>query len=603
MLLLNNSMESKADTTHDQIKILTDIPVSLDKEDALNFSKYSERLAQIIADSQAQFAVGIFGSWGTGKTSLMKMIKTKLKDKYKDDIITLWFEAWRYDRDKYLALIPFLRQLLIELENQSKDSRRKWQRVREGVERTLSALGESVSLSSGIGPIGSVQFDISKFKNSLKSKSSIFFGDEEIPYQEHPTGHLASAIAKLRKDKKNNKIRIVAFIDDLDRCTPEKALEVLESIKAFFDMEGMVHVIAMDSNSIDSIVKEKYGENSTVKGIDYLEKIVQLPFQLPSWKEGWNEKQIVESVEKIVTYELKGFSLIDEFKKNMKLIVKAVRPNPREVKRFINNIILAQSVYDRSLSISKLICVQALNFREEWRDFLNIITDDNLRSILSDHYKIFKTEIDSGTLTVPTLEDISPKATESGSIPKRSSAGDKFCAELVRISDAINQNRSRNIDNQIEAFYTEYVKQGQELKKFLEANAGELVLSIDEMGKYRRALEATKPTQEMVKLVYSCWRFEKADKKFGRKMYAFQVIVEAQNSLLDKIEYVTYRLSAVWPNPIRTVTDRNTQFELKELAWGASTIRADVKMKGQEDLITLSHPIILTEAGPRLLSK
>jgi Cdc6-like AAA superfamily ATPase len=598
-------MESKADSAHDKIKILTDIPVSLAKEDALNFSGYSERLAQIIVDSQARFAVGIFGSWGTGKTSLMKMIKSELKEKYKDDIITLWFEAWRYDRDKYLALVPFLRQLLIELENQSKDSKKKWQRVMEGVERTLSALGESVTLSSGVDPIGSVQFDISKFKNSLKSKGSIFFGGEEIPFQEHPTGHLASAIAKLRNDTKNDKIRIVAFIDDLDRCTPEKALEVLESIKAFFDMEGMVHVIAMDSSSIDSIVKEKYGENSTVKGIDYLQKIVQLPFQLPSWKEGWDEKQIIKSVEKIITNELKGYILIDEFKKNMKLIVKAVRPNPREVKRFINNIILAQSVYDRSLSVSQLMCVQALSFREEWRDFLNIITDDKLRNILLTHYRKFKSEVDSGTLTVPTLEDISPKATGSGSIPKRSTAGDKFCSELVRISEGIDQNRSRNIDNQIEAFYTEYIKHGQELQKFLEADAGELLLSIKEMGKYRRALEATKPTTDMLKLAYSCWRFKKADKKFGRRMYAFQVIVEASNSILDKIEYVTYRLSSAWPEPNRTQTktDRTRHFELKELAWGPSTVYADVKIEGQDDIITLSHPIVLTEEGPRLLRR
>jgi hypothetical protein len=287
----------------------------------------------------------------------------------------------------------------------------------------------------------------------------------------------------------------------------------------------------------------------------------------------------------------------------MKLIVKSVRPNPREVKRFINNIILAQSVYDPSLSVSKLICVQALSFREEWRDFLNIITDDDLRNILLTHYRRFKKEVDSGTLSVPALEDISPKATGSGTIPKRSSAGDNFCSQLVRISEGIVQNRSRNIDNQIEAFYTEYIKQGQELQKFLEPDAAELLLSIKEMGKYRRALGATNTSLDIPKLAYSCWRYEKADKKFGRRMYAFQVIIDASDTILDNIEYVTYRLSSSWENPIRPVTDRTTQFELKELAWGASTIHADVKMKGQEEVITLSHPIVLTETGPRLLSK
>jgi predicted KAP-like P-loop ATPase len=70
----------------------------------------------------------------------------------------------------------------------------------------------------------------------------------------------------------------VVFVDDLDRCTPEKALEVLESIKAFFDIKGIVYVIGMDSASIDHIINQKYGKNSKIKGIDYLDKIVRLPF-------------------------------------------------------------------------------------------------------------------------------------------------------------------------------------------------------------------------------------------------------------------------------------------------------------------------------------
>ena len=48
-----------------------------------------------------------------------------------------------------------------------------------------------------------------------------------------------------KKDGPNS--RIVVFIDDLDRCMPEKAVEVLESIKTFFDIEGMIYVIGMDS--------------------------------------------------------------------------------------------------------------------------------------------------------------------------------------------------------------------------------------------------------------------------------------------------------------------------------------------------------------------
>jgi hypothetical protein len=100
----------------------------------------------------------------------------------------------------------------------------------------------------------------------------------------------------------------------------------------------------------------------------------------------------------------------------------------------------------------------------------------------------------------------------------------------------------------------------------------------------------------------SCWRYDKADKKFNRRMYAFHVIVNASSSILDGIEYVTYRLPA-WPkdHAVQKVTHRDSHFGLKELAWGSSTLFADVKIKGQDDVISLSHPIILTEKGERLL--
>jgi hypothetical protein len=103
-----------------------------------------------------------------------------------------------------------------------------------------------------------------------------------------------------------------------------------------------------------------------------------------------------------------------------------------------------------------------------------------------------------------------------------------------------------------------------------------------------------------LELAYSCSRYEKKDKEFGRRMYIFHVIIKASDNILDRIEFVTYRLPA-WPNPVRKITDRNTHFGLKELAWGQSTIYADVKIKGQDDPVTLSHPIILMEKSERLL--
>ncbi|PWU81731.1 MAG: hypothetical protein DLM72_05375 [Candidatus Nitrosopolaris wilkensis] len=72
--------------TRDKIKIITDEPTL---EDALDFDSYSQELADIIMNSTPRFTIGIFGGWGTGKTTLMKMIEKKLKDNNRNDILVV----------------------------------------------------------------------------------------------------------------------------------------------------------------------------------------------------------------------------------------------------------------------------------------------------------------------------------------------------------------------------------------------------------------------------------------------------------------------------------------------------------------------------------
>ena len=100
------------------INIITDEPT---KDDALDFNNYSQHLADIITNSTPRFAIGIFGEWGTGKTTLMKMIKDKLDNN--DDILTVWFDSWKYEKEKYLAIVPLIRTIEIELEDKMLKSR------------------------------------------------------------------------------------------------------------------------------------------------------------------------------------------------------------------------------------------------------------------------------------------------------------------------------------------------------------------------------------------------------------------------------------------------------------------------------------------------
>jgi hypothetical protein len=107
-------------------------------------------------------------------------------------------------------------------------------------------------------------------------------------------------------------------------------------------------------------------------------------------------------------------------------------------------------------------------------------------------------------------------------------------------------------------------------------------------------------TANHMALIHSSWRYSKKDAEFGRRMWAFHLVVQARDEVLDRIEYVKYFLDKSYPNAIQVVTDRPSRFKLKELANGESTVRCEVKIKGQEEAVFLTRYINLADTGPRI---
>jgi len=107
-------------------------------------------------------------------------------------------------------------------------------------------------------------------------------------------------------------------------------------------------------------------------------------------------------------------------------------------------------------------------------------------------------------------------------------------------------------------------------------------------------------TADHMALIHSSWRYPKKDVEFGMPMWAFHVIVQAREEVLNRIESVKYMLDPAYPNRIQIVTDRLSRFKLKELANGESTVRSDVKIKGQPEPVRLERYINLTTTGPHI---
>ena len=362
-------MSTYAKNIRTDIKLLTDEPSDIDN---IGFEKHANLLGSILLNSSPKFNIGIFGEWGSGKTTLMKMIENVLNEV--PEVVTIWFSAWMYDREKGSIVLPLLKTMSEKINSIDKSLKDhdKWKRVKNGIDNTFNALLESTSISID-APFVSSTTDLSKMRSFLSTKN---LGDKVTYY--NAMQYLRKSLLDLRT-KKGDRYRIVFFIDDLDRCFPDRALSIIESIKSFFDLDGIIFVISLNAQSINMIVQKKFGPH--IDGFGYMEKIIQLRYIIPQWTKEDIGEFLEHIVNKIEDSNVKKELVKDE---NLNLMLSIVNPNPRDVKRFLNSVLLA--VASSNKPISELIAVQGLIYRKEWGDFLSLMLENSKRKEFLEQY-------------------------------------------------------------------------------------------------------------------------------------------------------------------------------------------------------------------------
>ena len=317
------------------IKILTD---DVESEPTSEFQKISQKVAGIIFGTFPKITIGIYGEWGTGKSTLMRQIQKNLEiNDVPIKIPSIWFNAWRYEREEISSTIPLILAIINKLQTQIKFQNKKpSNKIKNSLKKAKKYLSMfSGSINVGIEGIasGTLKIDSSK----IKDDSGKSFIKNNLPTIQQGIEIINELMTQLELDLPN-KLKLVVFIDDLDRCSPKKALEIFESMKVLLDLEGIVYVIGISHETIGKLISAAY-KDAEIKGKDYIRKIIQVPIQTPIW----NKKDIKEIIQKNLA------SKLDEkhtlwINNNKNLISIAVENNPRELKRFINRIILAKEL-------------------------------------------------------------------------------------------------------------------------------------------------------------------------------------------------------------------------------------------------------------------
>ncbi|GAB3026546.1 ribosomal protein L7/L12 [Spirosoma pulveris] len=331
---MNNSVSSK-DGKY-SVKVVADAP---SKADLLGYSSYVNALHKIITspNTVTPFNIGVLGEWGTGKSTLMMQLASKLND---DGYPVVVFNPWKYDGKEEL-LFALIQTILFSFQKQ--ESKEDIKDLSIGIAKGLSKMVLSKLLATATNDT----IDLNKLVEvytDIKEENIKFINQFESIFTE--------LVDKYSADK-----RLIIFIDDLDRCLPDSIIRVLESIKLFLSVPKTIFIIGIDSLVIQEAIAERYGKSYKLSGKDYLEKIVQLSFALPVP----SEKNIEEYTNRISggIHEINIVKLISAGSKN----------NPRKIKRFINSYNFIKAIFDEEKNVG----LRNVNLNNEILAFILIL--------------------------------------------------------------------------------------------------------------------------------------------------------------------------------------------------------------------------------------
>jgi exonuclease VII small subunit len=401
--------ETQATPDYSKFTILLDDPALKPK---LGFDVYANALAQIVALSPPQFAVGIFGDWGSGKTTLMRAIEERIAAQ-RDTMLPVRFNAWRYEREEHLIvpLLDHLREALLEWRN----DRRGDQGARKRAGQAASKFGRaSRALARGL-----------TFKAGVPGLEATLALDKVVPApgpRAGPASFYHAAFRDMRDatetfaEKSGDapesaKRRIVVFVDDLDRCLPANALQVLESMKLFFDLAGFVFVVGLDQSVIERAIEAKYESGAppqmlhvierppanqdvstapatrtapatdrlpAISGADYVKKIFQVPFALPRIGTA-SLRELVDALSETLSPPQRA-DLATTVRHHLLYMTDRDSLNPREVKRLINaytlQMKLLQPLAGEPVSPDTVLAIQLIGFRADWQHLYDALVDE-----------------------------------------------------------------------------------------------------------------------------------------------------------------------------------------------------------------------------------
>lgn len=319
---------------------IIDVPRKHTQDDLFGIQVYQDALIKYIKLTDTPITIALQGEWGSGKTSLMNLLKYNLCEVDNAPYYPIWINTWQYSLMKTpsQAIISILEGIINQIGTLN-PNQQKWEESKRkigGLFKKMASVGTKVA-AGAVGIDGGLVDELFDSGDGNAASSDIMQLKEEI------SKLIADAL-----ERDSSKLGFTFYIDDLDRIDPPVAVEILELLKNIFDLERCVFVLAIDYDVVIKGLKPKFGELTDANEREFrsfFDKIIQLPFSMPV--ASYNvDTFLVDALRKIEFFseaELSDPVLAENLSEITRL---SVGSNPRSLKRLTNTLALISIIND-----------------------------------------------------------------------------------------------------------------------------------------------------------------------------------------------------------------------------------------------------------------
>mgnify|MGYP001806030375 CR=1 FL=1 len=284
------------------------------KNDKLDRKRVADYLTPVIASVSQPFTISLHSPYGTGKTSFVLSWQADLRSQgYK----TVYFNAWETDfsQDAFLAFMSAIRTQLSDQSSAPKKARKGiskvarkgiWSAFKRGAPKLVKGAVKRIAGEETVE--GALELaGLAADEVASASEEWVAAALEAQEAQENSRVQFKVELqefvkSELRGANEQSKKKLIVFVDDLDRCRPNYAIQLLEAIKHLFDVDGLLFVLSIDEAQIRESVRAVYGHQANAEG--YLAKFIDWRYRLPTPR---RDKYIDFVLEKYALHTIKVY--------------------------------------------------------------------------------------------------------------------------------------------------------------------------------------------------------------------------------------------------------------------------------------------------------